>query len=57
MCRTLLTLHFGPQAAGSALEPKIEIPDTFVVNIAHASPAVEQTLSSMSEAECGIFKK
>lgn len=34
-----------------------EIPDTLVVNIAHASPAPEQTLSSVTEAECGIFKK
>lgn len=46
-----------PLGCWSALEPKIEIPDTFVVNISHSSPAVEQTLSSMSEAECGIFKK
>lgn len=34
-----------PLGCWSALEPKIEIPDTLVVNIAHASPAVEQKSS------------
>lgn len=38
---SLLTPHFGCQ---SVLEAKIEIPDTLVVNIAHASPTLEQAL-------------
>lgn len=39
--KALLTPHFGCQ---SVLEAKIEIPDTPVVNIAHASPTLEQAL-------------
>lgn len=33
-----------PLGCQSVLEAKIEIPDTPVVNIAHASPALEQAL-------------
>lgn len=40
----LLSPYFGPLGCQSVLEAKIEIPDTPVVNFAHASPAMVQDL-------------
>lgn len=44
VCGILITPKFGPSGCPSVLEAKIEIPDTPVVNFAHASPALEQDL-------------